>query len=229
MAMNRPIPRKKKVLIVDDHPIVRYGLARVISNSMGLTVCGEADSSATTFEQIKKNNPDVILVDISLLDTDGISLTKAIRARGIGIPILIVSMHDEKIYAPKAIKSGANGFVSKSNSPAHLVNAILKVLDGEIAIDPSVKDEIIFGFAGPEQKAYPAPIEKLSDRERQIFLLVGQGFSCQEIANRLSLSPKTVDSHRSRIKIKLDVEDSKRLLIVASQWVLKEGLAPLQV
>ncbi len=219
--------RKSKIFIVDDHPIVRYGVSRILSNEPDFTVCGDADCGHKAIEGIEKLQPDIVVLDISLKDMDGLSLTKTIRAQYPSLPIVILSMHDERMYAHKALRAGASGYVMKEESSEKLVNAIRKVLNGEIFVSEQVQKNVLHAFAGKEESRETFVVNKLSDREREIFLLIGAGFTSRSIADKLKLSVKTIETHRSRIKQKLDLENSNKMILAAIEWARRENLVPI--
>ena len=218
--------QKTRVFIVDDHPIVRYGITRILNSEPDISVCGDADSAETAIQQIEKLNPDLVVVDISLKQMNGLQLTKFIRERFPCIPVVILSMHDERMYANKALRAGASGYVMKEESSEKLVAAIRQILSGEIYVSEQVKKNIIHAYAGNDDKGNAAIIDRLSDREREIFTLIGIGNSSRAIADKLCLSVKTVETHRARIKDKLALPNSTRLAMAAMEWAKKENLAP---
>lgn len=218
---------KTRVLIVDDHPIVRYGISRMLNSEPDMEVCGEVHDAFKTIDTIKTIKPDIIIMDISLKNIDGIMLTRQIRNVGINTPILVLSMHDENLYAEKAIQAGANGYVAKDHSSERLPLGIREIMKGNIFIPENIKENILYSFSRTGNKPGDKLVmEILSDRERQIFIMIGKGYPTRKIATSLSISPKTVDSHRARIKLKLDINDGQQLLLSAADWVKREGIAP---
>lgn len=226
--LNKKSARKKSgILIVDDHPIVRYGIARMINSEPGLSVCGETENGRQTVRFLEKKKPDAIILDISLEGVlDGLTLTKVIRAKYPTIPILILSMHDELTYAPKSLLSGANGYIMKEESSDKLIQAIREVLNGEIYVSEQVKKQMLKALSNPKNIELDSVVDLLSDRERQVFLLIGTGHITRNIADKLSVSIKTVETHRSRIKFKLGITTTPELLLAAAAWVKKERIAP---
>jgi len=219
--------KKHSILIVDDHPVVRYGIARIINSEPGWSVCGEAENGSQTVKFMEKKKPDAIILDISLEGVlDGLILTKVIRAKYPSIPILILSMHDELIYAPKSLSSGANGYIMKEESSGKLVQAIKDVLNGEIYVSEQVKKQMLQALANPQNMELENVVDMLSDRERQVFLLLGTGQITRDIADKLGVSVKTVETHRSRIKGKLGITTSPELVLAAASWVKREGMTP---
>lgn len=223
----RGTSKKHSILIVDDHPIVRYGINRIIEQEKDLLVCGETENPKQTLDFLKKNRPDIIILDITLESVlDGLSLTKTIRTQYPGIPILVLSMHDEMTYAQKALASGANGYIMKEESSRKLVPAIREVLAGDIYVSSRVKKEILHSFAKPTEEDIDNIIERLSDRERQVFTMIGAGHTTRSISDKLSVSIKTVETHRSRIKFKLSIDTTPELVLAAAAWTRRERIAP---
>jgi len=219
--------RKRKVLIVEDHPIVRYGIKRILNSEPDLAVCGDVESAEQAIESLKTVMPDIMVVDISLKHTDGLQLTRIIKARHPDLPILILSMHDERIYANKALRAGANGYVMKEESTEKLVSAIRNILQGDIYVSEDVKKNVLQTIAGKQNESNNTSITKLSDREYEIFLLIGTGLSCRAIAKKLCLSIKTVETHRARIKQKMGLDSSTKLILAAMEWAQRENLIPV--
>ena len=229
MAMKtsrRPGRQKTRVLIIDDHPIVRYGVTRILNNEHDMIVCGDADNAAKGLESIESLHPDIAIVDISLKGTDGLQLTRTIRSDHPNLPILILSMHDERIYAHKALRAGATGYVMKEESSEKLVSAVRQISRGEIYVSEEVKKNVLHAYASKEGSADTSTINRLSSREREIFMLIGSGHSSRWIADKLCLSIKTIETHRSRIKQKLDLDTSAKLNITAIEWTRRENLIP---
>lgn len=219
----------KRVFLVDDHPVVRYGIGRILNNEADIQVCGEAGDGNEALAGINELSPDIVILDISLKEIDGLKLAKHIRSKHPQIPILVLSMHNEMIYAHKALRAGANGYIMKERSSEELVAAVRQVLSGTVYVSEAVKNKVLNAFvAYEEDPAGSSVVERLSDRERQIFLLLGKGLTSRMIAKKLGLSIKTVDTHRSRIKLKLGIETTPQLLLAAAEWADHEGLsAPL--
>ena len=210
-----------KILIVDDHPIVCDGLARLISKKAenDLTICGEASNASDALKLISELNPDMLMVDISLRGCDGLELTKIIRNQNINLPILILSMHDELLYAERSLQAGANGYIMKNEPSELLLESIRKVLNGGIYISESISSELVrkLKHSGPDNLS--SPVLSLSDRELEIFNLLGQGRATREIAEELFISVKTVETHFSRIKTKLNIMSYNELIVQAAIWV----------
>ena len=196
----------RRVLIVDDHPIVRQGLRRVMENEEDLTVCGEAETARDARTAIKELNPDVMIADISLKQGDGIELVRDVRAHYPQLPILVLSMHDETIYAERMLSAGANGYIMKQAASEQFLISLRRVLDGGIYVSEAVGNNMIQKFAAGGSYISANPIDRLSNRELQILHMIGKGMSTRETAHSLNLSIKTVESHRQRIKRKLESE-----------------------
>ena len=227
MAMKEQTQKRKaKILVVDDHPIVRHGVRCMLNKEEDLLVCGEAEDGNQALQAIEKLKPDLVLLDISLKRFDGLKLTKIIRVDYPDVAVLILSMHDEAVYARKALRSGAKGYIMKGEAFDKLVPAIRQVLRGEIYVSDEVKKDVLADFAGPQGEHAGSFVDRLSDRERQIFILLGQGYSSRAMADRLGLSIKTIETHRSRIKLKLNIESNQRLLVASAEWADSEGLRP---
>jgi DNA-binding NarL/FixJ family response regulator len=212
----------KMILIVDDHPSVRDGLALRIGLHADLEVCGEADSEDAAYELVKQRSPDLVLIDISLKDGSGLELIKRIRSHNSTIKMLVVSGFQESLYAERACRAGAMGFLNKQESSAKLMEAIRTVLAGERFLSLAMTRRLVNQSLGVHDKS-KSPIENLTNRELQIFRLIGEGLTSGEIAERLLLSPYTIDTHRENIKRKLDIRNAAELSRTAVQWVLENG------
>ncbi len=211
---------KRKVLIVDDHPILRKGLALLINQEPDLIVCAEAEHAQMALEIIDDVMPDMAIVDISLPGIDGIELIKMFRLRNKNLPVLIVSMHDEALYAERSLRAGARGYIMKQEALEKVLVAIRKVLDGEIFVSERVTTRMLEKFVSTEGiREAASPIDLLSNRELTVLRLIGQGHKTRQIAEKLHLSMKTVESYRAHIKDKLKLTDGTDLLKYAIQWV----------
>jgi len=211
--------QKNRIFIVDDHPIVRKGLTQLINQEPELVVCGEAENAETALELLKKVKPDLAIVDISLRGIDGIELTKLIRARFENIPILVVSMHDESLYAERALRVGARGYIMKQEAIEKMMEAIRKVLRGELYVSERVSANIVKRFVDGKAEGVSSPEELLSDREMEVFQLIGQGFGTRQIADQLHVSVKTVETYRANIKEKLNLKNATELMKHAVHWI----------
>ena len=216
--------KKKQVYLVDDHPIVRQGLIKLIEQEDGLAVCGEAGCVSVALEAIKKIGPDVILVDISLEDSNGMELIKAIDDLGLQIPMLVLSMHDESLYAEHALRAGASGYVMKQAASSTLIRAIEKVLDGEIYVSKTMSSQMLkMAFQKSSGEDTRTGEETLSLRELEVFELIGRGYSTREIAEQLHLSVKTIETYRAHTKEKLQLRNGTELMQRAVHWVENES------
>jgi DNA-binding NarL/FixJ family response regulator len=208
-----------RILIVDDHPLVREGLAALISTQPDLAVCGEAAGYTEAVGLAETTRPDLIIVDISLKDGDGIDLIRRIKAQNGSVRFLVSSMHDELIYAERALRAGALGYVGKHESTQRILDAIRRVLANKVYLTESTADRFLHTLVAGSVKR--SPVEKLADRELQVFELLGQGLSTRQIAAQLHLSSKTVDTYRGRIRQKLQLGRGGALTRYAMQWSLK--------
>lgn len=208
----------RKVFIVDDHPIVRQGLGQLINHEPDLKVCGEAAGVREARLALSQAEPDIVILDLSLRDSDGLELIKDIRSKYRHLPVLVLSMHDESIYAERLLSAGANGYIMKQAAADQLLVALRRVLSGGIYVSEQIGASMIERFAvnGPKQRSNP--IDRLSNRELQVLNLIGRGRTTREIADDLNLSVKTVESHRQRIKKKLDLTSSPQLVQFAVNW-----------
>ena len=224
---NHTVLRKPKtrVLLVDDHPILRQGLAQLINLEADMTVCGEAEDSPNGFTAVCELNPDVVLVDISLRGGNGIELVKNIKARLPEMPILVLSMHDESLYAERALRAGSRGYIMKEEASEKVLVAIRKVLTGEIYLSDRMQAKMLQQLANGRSKAVTSPIEYLTDRELEVFRLIGEGRSTRQIAGELHLSVRTVEAYREYIKSKLSLKNSTELVQHAFHWVHHEAAA----
>ncbi len=221
--MNPTKSTKSRVLIVDDHPIMRVGLATLINGQSDLVVCGEAENGLEAMKAVNALKPDLAIVDITLEGMDGIELIKRIRKRGEQCAILVLSMHDEVIYAERALHAGARGYIMKQEARGKLLSAIRKVLADKIWISEAMTNRIISKVVAGGEMALESPVTPLSDRELEVFTLIGQGRRSREIAEALGISIRTVDAHRQRIKRKLQLEDATALIRYAIEWENNEA------
>ena len=210
------------MFVIDDHPVLRQGLARLINDQPDLATCGEADSPVEAMRQLASAKPDVVIVDLTLRGGDGLELCKQIRDRFGRLPMLVVSMHDEGLYAERALKAGARGYVMKQEPQETVINAIRTVLKGEVYLSPKMSSKLLRNFSGPKSDADVAPLDRLTDRELEIFRLIGEGQSVRAIAEKLFLSTKTVEAHKEHIKQKLNLKSSNELLQYAIEARVSE-------
>ncbi len=215
--------RARRVLLVDDHPIVRQGLRRLIDQEEDLDVCGEAETVREARAAIREHRPDAIIVDISLKQGDGLELVRDVRAQYPSLPILVLSMHDETIYAERMLSAGASGYIMKQAASEQFLVAVRRVLDGAIYVSDSISNSMIQKFTSGGAPIAANPIDRLSNREIQILHLIGKGLSTREAAEALNLSIKTVESHRQRIKKKLNLTTGTQLVQYAVNWFSGRG------
>lgn len=214
-----PVGQKNKIFIVDDHPIVRKGLAQLINQEPDMVICGEAESAQSALEFLKKIKPDLAIVDISLQGIDGIELIKKIKVRDANLPVLVVSMHDESLFAERALRVGAKGYIMKQEAIEKMMEAIRRVIKGEVYVSERVSATIVKKFIDGKTESARSPVEVLSNRELEVFQLIGQGFGTRQIAQELNVSIKTVESYRANIKEKLNLKNATELLRHAVHWV----------
>jgi DNA-binding NarL/FixJ family response regulator len=215
---------RARVLIVDDHPAVREALALRIGRQPDLEVCGEAADTGEALRLVAETRPDVAVVDISLKTGNGIDLIKRIKDHNDHVRILVWSMHSESLYAERALRNGALGYVSKDQATDRIVEAIGRVLEGKVWLSEALAERLLQRAVGTRRpEATCSPLDALADRELEVFRLIGQGVKTAEIAERLHLSVKTVETYRDRIRQKLDLSDGTKLAHYATQWVLENG------
>jgi DNA-binding NarL/FixJ family response regulator len=217
-------PDAKRIVIVDDHPLFRKGLEQLIHSDGTFAVCGEAGSAAEAMDVIRKLDPDLVIVDLSLPGANGIELIKNIRAEFSKLPILVLSMHDESLYALRALRAGAEGYVMKHEAMTNVVQAIHEVFSGRPYLSPAMAAQVITKFAHRQSEGETDAIERLSDRELEILELIGKGNEISQIAKTLHLSPKTVETHRAHIKEKLNLANARQVARLAVQWVSARGI-----
>lgn len=218
------VGERRRILIVDDHPFMRAGLAQLIEKQPGLTVCGEAGNPAAAMTEIEKGRVDLVLTDITMPGRSGLEFIKDLQAIRPELPILVVSMHDELIYAERVLRAGARGYIMKEAGGDALLAAIRQVLSGQVYVSPKMSARILDNLSGRKPRGSQSPIEKLTDREFEVFQLIGQGKSTRDIAKQLHLSSKTVDVHRGHIKEKLGLTDTTALVRHAVRWVETQSL-----
>lgn len=216
---------KIRVLLVDDHPVLRRGLAQLINQESDMMVCGEAEEATKAFEAVGTLNPDVAVVDISLKRGNGIELVKNVKARFPTLAMLVLSMHDETLYAERALRAGALGYIMKEEATEQVLVAIRRVVNGEIFLSERMKSRMLQQLASGRGKVVVSPIEQLTDRELEVFRLIGEGRSTRQIAAELHLSVRTVEAYREYIKDKLNLKNSTELVQHAFHWVHHEAAA----
>jgi DNA-binding NarL/FixJ family response regulator len=209
---------KSRILLVDDHPIVRQGLSELINNEKDLVMSGTAEDLNKALEAIETLKPDLVIVDISLKGSNGIELLKNIKVRYPKMLVLMLSMHDESLYAVRALRAGASGYIMKQEATEKVLTAIRRVLNGEIYLSEKMEKKMMQQLVGGRAARSGSPIEDLSDRELEVFNLIGQGHGTRQIAEELHLSIKTIESHRAHIKEKLNLKNATELVQYAIQW-----------
>ena len=214
---------KKRILIVDDHPMVREGLRMRISLQPDLEVCGEAEDIQAALALVETNRPDLVIVDISLKSGSGIDLLKRIKSHDDKIKLLVLSMYDETLYAERALRAGASGYLNKQASREKVIEAIRTVLAGERYLSHETTDRLVGQALGGGKRPQASSVTGLSDRELEVFRLIGSGLTTGAIAERLHLSTHTIDSHREKIKIKLNLQNAAELSQRAVHWVLENS------
>lgn len=217
-------PKPITIVIVDDHRMFREQLASLINQSADMKVCAEAENARQGFELISAVRPSIAIVDISLKDSSGLELVKQLRAQAIDVPVLVLSMHEESLYAERALRAGANGYITKHEASADVMNAVRRVLDGEMYLNPRFMGRMMSKImAGGASHVTGNPVDRLADRELEVFRLIGQGLTTREIGEKLGVGVTTVDTYRARIKEKLKLENVSRLRLEASRWVHESG------
>ncbi|MBB5342385.1 response regulator [Tunturibacter empetritectus] len=218
----QPHAGKRTVFVVDDHPLLRQGLALLINQQRDLEVCGEAEEAQAAMQAISQKRPDIMIVDISLNGPDGLDLLKNIRASYPDLPILILSMHDEAIYAERALRARANGYIMKQEATEKVLIAVRRILGGEVYLSDRMANKMLQQYIGGSPAALHSRISTLSDRELEVFCLIGEGRGTREIAEELHLSVKTVETYQAHLKEKLRLHSGRELIQHAIQWKIDE-------
>jgi DNA-binding NarL/FixJ family response regulator len=213
---------RSTVFIVDDHPIVRQGLALLINREADLIVCGDAEDAHSALRLIESIRPNLVVVDISLNGPDGLDLLKNIRARDPDLPVLILSMLDETLYAERALRAGASGYIMKQEATEKVLVAIRRILGGDVYVSDRMANRMLHRFVGDAATGDLSPIAGLTDRELEVFRLIGEGHGTRQIAEELHISVKTVESYQAHIKDKLSLKNSRELVQRAIQWMIDE-------
>lgn len=216
-------PAKHRILLVDDHPITRQGVSVLINQEEDLEVIGETDSAPSAIELLSKQPADLAIIDITLKTTNGIELMKHIRVLAPDMPVLVMSMHDEGVYAERAMRAGARGYIMKQEASSRVLTAIRTVLSGELHLSDRMKERMLHRLVNNRKEEVRFSIDTLSDREMEVFQLIGDGYSTRQVAGKLNLSVKTIDSYREHLKLKLQLESGKDLVRYAIQWMKGEG------
>jgi DNA-binding NarL/FixJ family response regulator len=217
--------KKKAVFVVDDHPIVRQGLTLLINQESDLTVCGEAEEMQSALASIFAVKPDIVIVDISLNGPDGLELLKNVRISSPRLPVLVLSMHDESIYAERALRAGANGYIMKQEATEKVLVALRRILSGEIYVSDKIANSMLQHYVRGANPSEHSSIAELTDRELEVFRLIGEGHGTRQIAEALHLSIKTVESYQAHIKEKLALRSARELVQHAIEWSVREKTA----
>lgn len=211
---------RRRVLVVDDQPVVREGMAHLINEEPDIAVCGWAENTSEAMEAIQNLDPDLVTIDLSLQDVSGLELIKEIKAKFPSLPILVLSAHPESFYAERAIRAGAKGYITKYEATEEVLSAIRKVLAGGLYLSPETNERLLYSLLDDSKTDESGSlVSRLTDRELEVFTLLGRGKSTRQIANQLYVSVKTVETYRLRIKEKLGIESSPELLQYAFHWV----------
>lgn len=220
------VKKKLRILLVDDHPIVRQGLATFLNQEADLSVAGEAESAPEAVHKLEREPFDLAVIDVSLQSSNGIELVKTIRARGIGVPVLVLSMHDEALYAERAVRAGANGYVMKSAPSETILRAMRAVIRGDLFVSDEIAGKLLRKCMHPvDDESKAGEIATLSDRELEVLELIGLGNSVKDIAEKLHIGTKTVETHRSHIRQKLGLTNGSAVIRRAVLWVNGNGTA----
>ncbi len=218
-----PAAARRRILIVDDHPFMRAGLAQLIERQADLAVCGEAGNPAEALLRLAAGGVDLVLSDMTMPGRSGLDFLKDLQALHPALPILVVSMHDEMVYAERALRAGARGYIMKEAGGENLLAAIRQVLAGQVYVSPRMSAQLLDSFSGRKSRQADSPFGKLTDREFEVFQMIGRGCGTREIAQQLGLSTKTVDVHRANLKAKLGLQDTTALVRHAVRWVETQG------
>jgi DNA-binding NarL/FixJ family response regulator len=212
-----------KVLLVEDHPMFREHLGQLINRDLGMSVCGESDNIRDAMRLIRETQPDIAIVDISLRGSSGLELIKDIKAQGLDLNVLVLSMHDEELYAERALRAGAKGYITKNEASTEVVKAIRCVMMGEVYASKQMTAKLLGRLSQKRVSPELAGMETLADRELEVFQMLGRGRSTREIAQSLNLGESTVETYRARIKDKLQLRSAAELYLRAGQWVREHG------
>ncbi len=219
-------PAVSRLLLVDDHPVFRKGIAGLISDEPDFEVAGEASDSLTALTAMRREEPDLALVDVSLPGHNGIELIKLMLAERPKLKILMLSMHDESLYALRALRAGAKGYVMKAEAMTNVLSALRKVAAGDIYVSEKVANQLIFKAIKSDEAGVGSPVDNLSDRELEVLELLGRGYPTRDIAERLHLSVKTIETHRAHIKEKMHFKDAGEMVRFAVDWTAHKANGP---
>ena len=212
-----------RIVIVDDHPVSREGLAIRIASEPDLQVCGQADDVGEALRVIQKTAPDLVIIDVSLKNSSGITLIEQLHSRPDPPKMLVWSMYEDSLYADRVLRAGAMGYVNKQAASASIIEAIHRILDGKVYVSSEMSDVLLHRIVRGQDGVRSSPVEELSDRELETFQHIGHGMTTKEVAQRMKLSPKTIETYRARVKEKLNIETMAELTRFAAQWVLEHG------
>jgi len=221
--MSESPERKTKVVIVEDHPLFRERLTLLINKELDMEVCGETDNIREAMEIIEAKKPDAAVVDITLKGSSGLELLKDLKAREIELPVLVLSMHDESLYAERVIRAGAKGYITKDEASDKVMQAIRKVVTGEIYLSEGITARILKNVMDGKGAGEGPALNRLTDRELEVFQLIGKGKATREIAETLNLGLTTIDTYRARIKEKLNIKNATELVHQATEWMREQG------
>lgn len=213
----------RNIFIVEDHPVMRRGYSYLVDAELDLEICGETGAARDALKQIPEADPDLVIVDLTLEGMGGLELIKRLQDTRPELPVLVVSMHDESLYADRALRAGAQGYIMKSEVESTVVEAIRTILDGGMYVSDAFSTQILMQYTGANHAEGASPLDQLSDRELEVFEYMGRGLTTRQIAEQLLLSPKTIDSYRARIKDKLAIENNTELTRRAVLWVENQG------
>jgi DNA-binding NarL/FixJ family response regulator len=214
---------KTKVIIVEDHPLFREQLAMLVNKEEDMTVCGQADNIREALDIILATRPDAAILDITLKGSSGLELIKNLKAQSISLPVLVLSMHDESLYAERVIRAGAKGYITKDEASDKVMSAIRKVVGGEIYLSEQMTSRLLKNLTGGKVSDTGPAVNRLTDRELEVFQLIGKGKTAREIAQTLNLGMTTIDTYKARIKEKLNIRNATELIHEASDWVREQG------
>ena len=220
--MNEKPAAKQKVFVLDDHPIVRQGLALLINQEPDLVVSGQAEEAHSALKGIAACRPDIVIVDISLSGPDGLEVIKTIRTTDASLPVLVLSMHEETVYAERALRAGANGYIMKQEATEKVLVALRRILNHEIYVSERIANKLLRQYVNGTVTTKQSPISELTDRELEVFRLIGEGHGTRQIAAELHVSVKTVESYQAHIKEKLSLRSARELMQHAIQWAIDE-------
>jgi DNA-binding NarL/FixJ family response regulator len=215
----KPAGGRRRVFLIDDHTVVRNGLAELLNHTSDLQICGEAASAEEALEKIESSTPEIALVDLTLGEMTGLELIKTLKTRLPQLPLLVLSMHDESFYAERCLRAGAKGYIMKKEAIEQVEHAIRQILDGKVYLSQKMSDQFLLAVARGDAAKIGSPVNLLSDRELEVFECIGRGLGASEIARKLHLSVKTIESYQAKLKEKLNLKDSSALFQYTLHWV----------